>query len=42
MFIQIDTNNLDKRTKERACFEKKTDQNTLLIYSIGSFFYKKV
>ena len=37
----MDTNNLDKRTKERACFEKKIDQNTLLIYSIESSFYKK-
>jgi hypothetical protein len=42
MFDQIDNNNLDKQQKERACFEKMIDQNTLLIYSIQSFFYKKV
>lgn len=41
MFNQIDTNNLDKRKRETACFEKKIDQNTLLIFSIESFFNKK-
>ncbi|OCA85242.1 hypothetical protein A8F95_11245 [Bacillus wudalianchiensis] len=28
--------------KERAYFEKKIDQNILLIFSIDSFFYKKL
>jgi len=27
---------------EKACFEKKIDQNTLFLYSIESSFYKKV
>lgn len=29
---------LDKWTKEKACFETKINQNTLLIYSTGTFF----
>ena len=41
MFDQIDTNHLDKQTKERACYEKNRLKHTLNIIQILNYSFIK-